>query len=245
MTSMPTKRVPVVLAGLLALFTSTCVQASSFTVSPTRIPLSAKHRAVTVRLLNLGDEPLTLQAHVVAWTTNENRDLYQDNDDVVLNPPIVTLEPQKPQLMRLGLRRPYVEGAEFAYRLNCARGTPSSQARGRGLKNDIAHHGTDLCRTARRSPQAVGLEGGACPRRRLKITATNNGNVHVQIRHLDLFPETSLAAPSRLTVLDYLLPGQTHAWIFEDAKFRAVQNLALTVVTDAESFRVSLVPTSR
>ena len=117
MTSTHTKRVPPVLLGLLALFAGTCVQASSFTVSPTRIPLSAKHQAVTVRLLNLGDEPLTLQAHVVAWTLSENQDSYRDSDDVLINPPIVTLEPHKPQLIRLGLRRPFVEGDEIAYRL--------------------------------------------------------------------------------------------------------------------------------
>ena len=245
MTSMPTKRVPVVLAGLLALFTSTCVQASSFTVSPTRIPLSAKHRAVTVRLLNLGDEPLTLQAHVVAWTTNENRDLYQDNDDVVLNPPIVTLEPQKPQLMRLGLRRPYVEGAEFAYRLIVEEVPPAPKPGVVGLRTILRITVPIFVEPPGGARKQLDWKAELVPGVGMKITATNNGNVHVQIRHLDLFPETSLAAPSRLTVLDYLLPGQTHAWIFEDAKFRAVQNLALTVVTDAESFRVSLVPTSR
>ena len=245
MTSMHTKRVSPVLLGLLALFAGTCVQASSFTVSPTRIPLSAKHQAVTVRLLNLGDEPLTLQAHVVAWTLSENQDSYRDSDDVLINPPIVTLEPQKPQLMRLGLRRPYVEGDEIAYRLIVEEVPPAPKPGVMGLRTILRITIPIFVEPPGGARKQVDWKAEHIPGGAMKITATNNGNVHVQIKRLDLSPEASSDAPARQAVLDYLLPGQTRAWIFEDAQLRAAQKLALTVATDAESFRVSLVPTSR
>ena len=244
MTSTRTKRVLVALVGLLVLFAGACVHASSLTVSPTRIPLSGKHRAVTVRLLNLGNEPLTVQAHVVAWTLSENRDAYRDSDDVLLNPPIVTLEPQKPQLIRLGLRRPYLEGGEIAYRLIVEEVPPAPKPGVMGLRTILRITIPIFVAPPGGERKQLDLNAERMPGG-MKITATNNGNAHVQIRRLDLSPEASSDAPARQKVLDYLLPGQTRAWIFEEAQIRAAQKLALTVVTDAESFSVSLVPANR
>ena len=211
-------------------------------MSPTRIPLSSKHQAVTVRLLNNGDGPVTVQARVVTWTLNENKDVYQDSDDVLLNPPIFTLEPGKPQLMRLGLRRPRAEKNEIAYRLLVEEVPPPPKP------------GISL-RTILRISIPIFVEPQGAVRKEMdwraevtpagmKIAVTNNGNVHVQIKHLDVLPEGSPAAASK-TVLDYLLPGQTREWLFGEQQICGAQKLSLNAVTDEGNFGASLVPASQ
>lgn len=213
-------RDPMVRGGLSGRLEGTCVFASSFSVSPTRIPLSGKNSAVTVRLLNNGDEPVTVQAHIVAWTLSENKLVYHDSDDVLLNPPIFTLEPDQAQLMQLGLRRPRAEGNEIAYRLIVDEVPPPPKP------------GLSLRRLSRISvPIFVEPQGGArnqvdwkaelVPGGGMKITATNKGNVHVQIKRLDLLPEGSTDAPSSKKMLDYLFPGMTGEWVFEEEKIWA------------------------
>ena len=247
MTSTFANRVLLVLGTLIGLFAGNCVYATSFTVAPTRIPLSDKQRAITVRLLNTGDDPVTVQARVIAWTLSENKDAYHDSDDVLLNPPIFNLEPGKPQLMRLGLRHPVAQATEIAYRL-IVEEVPPPPKKGEVVLRTILRISIPIFVApqgdARKQVdwKAEAISGGG-----IKITATNNGNLHLQIKKLDLMPEGSSGAPSTKKMLDYLLPGQTREWIFEEAELQTAVKLSLTALTDAGNFSASLSldPTSR
>jgi fimbrial chaperone protein len=244
MTSNCAIRVRTVIVGLISIVGATLLHASSFTISPTRIPLSEKQRAITVRLLNTGDDPVTVQAHVVAWSLSANKDTYQDSDDVLLNPPIFNLTPGKPQLMRLGLRHVSAGESEIAYRLIVEEVPPAPR------------HGEIILRTVLRISVPIFVEPRGEAKKQvdwkaeafpggIKLTATNNGKSHVQVKRLDLLPDGSSKPPSSKKVLDYLLPGQTREWTFEDEQFNAVQKLSLTAVTDAGNLSASLEPTTR
>ncbi len=244
MSNTSAKRLLTVLGALIPLLGGVLASASSFTVSPTRIPLSTKHQAVVVRLLNTGDDPVTVQAHVVAWTLSENKDVYHDSDDVLLNPPIFNLQPDKPQLMRLGLRHPRTETTEIAYRLIVEEVPPPPK------------HGEITLRTILRISIPIFVEPQGGTRKQvewkaeitaggIKLSATNNGNVHVQVKNLALLPEGSSDPPSTKKMFEYLLPGQTREWIFEEQPLSAAQKLSLTAITDTGNFSASLALTSR
>ena len=151
---------------------------------------------------------------------------------MLLNPPIVTLEPRKPQLMRLGLRHLSAEGDEIAYRLIVEEVPPAPKP------------GEIALRTILRISVPIFVEPTGGTQKQLdwraeevpggiKITATNNGNSHVQVKHLDLSPEE---APNRRQsrkcwIISYRAKRAT--WTFEDEQFQAGQKLPLAVVTDA------------
>ena len=243
MKSSHTKRVLSVVGGLISLLASTCLYASSFSVTPTRISLSGKHKAVVVRLLNTGDDPITVQARVVSWKFSGSKDVYQDSDDVLLNPPIFTLAPDKPQLMRLGLRRPQSEANEIAYRLIMEEVPPPPKP-GISLRTILRISVPIFVEQQGAAHKQMDWKAEVIPTG-VKITATNNGNVHVQVKNLSLLPEGSSAALATKTVLDYLLPGQRHEWIFEEPQIRETQKLSLTAVTDEGNFSAPLVPTAQ
>jgi fimbrial chaperone protein len=196
-----------------------------------------------VRLLNTGDDPVTVQARVVSWSLKDNKDVYQESDEVLLNPPIFTLQPDRPQLMRLGLRHPRADGNEIAYRL-LVEEVPAPPKPGLSLRTVLRISIPIFVEQQGAAKKQVDWKAEATPVG-VRITAVNNGNVHVQIKHLDLLPEGSTATPSSKIVLDYLLPGQSHEWVFEEAQIRSARKLSLTAGTDEGNFSASLVPTTQ
>ena len=243
MTNSNSHRVLGIVTGLLCLLTGVCAHASSFSVSPTRILLSRKHQGITVRLLNTGDDLVTVQVRVVTWSLKDNQDVYENTDEVLLNPPIFTLQPDQPQLMRLGLRHPRAEMNEIAYRL-LVEEVPPPPKPGISLRTVLRISIPIFVEQQGTAKKQVNWKAEATPVG-VKITATNNGNVHVEVKHLDLLPEGSTVTPSSKIVLDYLLPGQSHEWVFEDPQIRSAQKFSLTAVTDEGNFNASLVATTQ
>ncbi len=70
-----------------------------------------------MQIENLSDEPVTIQAHVVTWSYQGAHDQYADTDEVMLNPPIFSLDSHQKQFIRLGLRRKNDSTIERTYRL--------------------------------------------------------------------------------------------------------------------------------
>src|SRR3954466_13387600 len=88
--------------GLLAVTAAHCACAGVFSVTPVRIYMAPKDRAVAVTITNEANEPVVLQADVYEWKQTQNGD---DNlvpsEDLILAPPIIKLEAKAKQVVRL------------------------------------------------------------------------------------------------------------------------------------------------
>jgi fimbrial chaperone protein len=106
------------LAALL-LFTGTwSAWAGAFSVTPVRIFMGLRDRAVAVTLVNEGDSTLTLQAELVQWRQDpQGQDRLEPTDDLVLSPPIIELAPQSRQVVRLARLSPPDLERQQTYRL--------------------------------------------------------------------------------------------------------------------------------
>jgi fimbrial chaperone protein len=96
------------LRGTAALFTAACLSAPAwaglFTVTPVRIFMSPRDRAVAVTITNDGDEELVMQADVFAWAQKPNgEDDLTLSEDLILSPPILKLPPKGRQVVRLAM----------------------------------------------------------------------------------------------------------------------------------------------
>lgn len=110
----------VFLVGTVALGTlfSAPMHAGVFSVSPVRIYMAAKDRAVAVTVNNEGDEPIVMQADVFTWKQKPGgEDVLTLTEDVILSPPIVKLAARSRQVLRLAMliQRPTTE--QVTYRL--------------------------------------------------------------------------------------------------------------------------------
>ena len=107
----------ITLAVLIALVPSVA-QAGVFSISPVRIYMVAKDRAVAVTVNNEGDEPIVLQADMYTWKQKPGgEDLLTLTEDLILAPPIVKLAPRSRQVLRLATLSARPTNEQLTYRL--------------------------------------------------------------------------------------------------------------------------------
>jgi fimbrial chaperone protein len=77
--------------------------AASFEVSPVRIDLSARTRAAELRLTNMSAEEVSVQVDVRKWSQDfDGAEQLFDTNAVLAVPPLVTIPPGEPQIVRIG-----------------------------------------------------------------------------------------------------------------------------------------------
>lgn len=194
--------------------------AASLSINPVRITLDSSRSIGALHLSNRGDEPVVMQAAVRDWTIENGEDRYIETDALIVTPPVFTIDPNKKQVVRVGLRRPVPSDTEQAFRvfLEQAPATPASYRQSDqpptgiqvtlriGIPVFIAPIGP-VRRDVKWSVRRLDDE-------RLQIEAVNRGNVHVQVQRLAL-----LGAEGQPLVqnkdLTYILPGSKRHWILE------------------------------
>jgi fimbrial chaperone protein len=122
------------LAGLLPAM----AEAGVFSVTPVRIYMAPKDRAVAVTVTNEGDEELVMQADVYSWKQKPGgEDELALTEDLILAPPIIKLAPRSRQVLRLALLRPRPAAEQLTYRL-IVREVPEAKPAEKQLQLQIA-----------------------------------------------------------------------------------------------------------
>ena len=107
----------VVFAALTTLF-PLAAKAGVFSVTPVRIYMATKDRAIAVTVSNEGDEPIVMQAEVFSWKQKPSgEDLLTATEDVILSPPIVKLAARSRQVLRLAMLGARPSTDQVTYRL--------------------------------------------------------------------------------------------------------------------------------
>lgn len=108
----------VVVPGLLALVLATPVYAGMFSVTPVRIFMSAKDKAVALTITNESEEDLVMQADVYAWKQKpDGEDDLVLTEDMLVSPPIIKAPAKSHQVVRLARLIPAQPGQQMTYRL--------------------------------------------------------------------------------------------------------------------------------
>ncbi|MEP6789971.1 MAG: fimbria/pilus periplasmic chaperone [Ramlibacter sp.] len=187
-------------------------QAAEFSVTPVRIFMTAKDRAVAVTVANEGDEEVVMQADLYTWKQKPGgEDDLTLTEDMILSPPILKLAPKTRQVVRLARlsARPVAE--QLTYRM-IVREIPEARPPSKELKLQIALAFSlpvfitppgarrDLkCVTQRSAPDAV------------NAVCENRGNAYAQPREFTLLAESG----DKLATRDsggYILPDITRSF---------------------------------
>jgi fimbrial chaperone protein len=92
--------------------------AGVFSVTPVRIYMTPRDRAVAVTITNEGDDPIVLQADVYTWIQKtDGTDELTPSEDLILAPPILKLGPKVRQVVRLARLRPPDASRQLTYRM--------------------------------------------------------------------------------------------------------------------------------
>lgn len=67
------------------------VFAASLRISPTTIEFQAEQNSQTLSILNQSSEVTTVQARIFKWTQEQGRDVLTPSNDIVVSPPVISL----------------------------------------------------------------------------------------------------------------------------------------------------------
>ncbi len=92
--------------------------AGQFSVTPVRIFMATKDRAVAVTITNEGDEQLVMQADLYLWKQKpDGQDDLTLTEDMFLSPPIIKLAPRARQVVRLARMKAASTNEQLTYRM--------------------------------------------------------------------------------------------------------------------------------
>ena len=128
-------------AGALALLSASLCSytlAAEFSVTPVRIFMAAKDRAVAITVTNEGNEEVVMQADLYSWKQKPGgEDELILTEDMILSPPILKLPPKSRQVVRLARLFAQPAGKQLSFRM-IVREIPDARPASKELTLQIA-----------------------------------------------------------------------------------------------------------
>ena len=177
--------------------------AGAFSVSPVRIYMLPRERAVAVTVVNEGDTEVVLQADLNAWSQKpDGTDELSPTDDMILSPPIIKLAPNSSQVVRLALLKPADVSRQLIYRM-IMREVPEAVARiDRTVQLPVA---LALSMPVFITPPPAKRIMDCVTAPNLSVKCINTGTAYAQVREILLKRGTVTLA--RFEGGTYILPG--------------------------------------
>lgn len=101
----------------LVFFNFAAYGTASLQVSPIRLEIQPEQKSTSLEIINYSEKPLSLHLSAVTWKKPFGKDVLEPTKDVIVSPPIVTLEPQEKQIIRIAVRVPPDAKRGRSYRL--------------------------------------------------------------------------------------------------------------------------------
>lgn len=227
---------------LASLCLSSPATAGVFTVTPVRIYMSPKDRAVAVTITNDGDSEVVLQADLHTWTQKpDGTDQLALTEDLILSPPIIKLAPKARQVVRLARLVPPDAGRQMTYRF-ILREVPEATAQKNNIQVPIALAlSMPVFITPRGAKRGVACDIAGVEQTSIGVRCANRGTAYAQIREIELLRGAQKIA--RYEGGAYILPGasKTIAVGAESAPAAgAVRMLVTFDDTQVQEFQLSL-----
>jgi len=226
----------------LLMAASATALAGLFSVTPVRIFMTPRDRAVAITLTNEGDADVALQADIHAWTqSSQGEDQLALTEDMILSPPIIKLAPRARQVVRLALLRAPDASRQLTYRLIVREVPEATLPKDNTMEVPIAlalsmpvfitppaaRHGVN-CEVLRSGPG-------------LQALCSNSGTAYAQVREISLKRNDAVVA--RFQGGQYLLPGTRRPMALTAEQPVAAGDAQMTVVFDdgkSQAFNVRL-----
>jgi fimbrial chaperone protein len=238
-------RLALLAVAFASALTAMPVLAGSFSVTPVRIYMTPRDRAVAITITNEGDSPVALQADLNTWSQRpDGTDELVLTEDMILSPPIIKLGPKARQVVRLALLKPADASRQLTYRLIVREVPEATAPKGNTIEVPIA---LALSMPVFITPPPAkremdcqaGREGAA-----LAVTCANSGSAYAQIREILVLRGDASSAPlARFEGGAYILPGARKSIGITAAQPIAAGEATLKVTFDDgkdQSFNVRL-----
>lgn len=219
-----------VLAALTAI-APPWAQAGVFSVTPVRIFMTPRDRAVAITVNNEGDEDLVMQADVFLWKQKPGgEDELTLTEDLILAPPIMKLAPRSRQVLRLAMLRPRPGQEQLTYRL-VVREVPEAKPADKQVQLQIAlAFSLPVFITPPTAKRALSCSVSRTAADVVRAACENNGRAYAQPREFVLTGAAGETLASRDTG-GYILPGVNRSFDIKRSEGRIPAGKAKLAVT--------------
>jgi fimbrial chaperone protein len=224
--------------------------AGEFSVNPIRVDLGPTAKSAVITVTNEGNEKLNFQIQGMEWSQNAaGKDEYRDTRELIFFPKIMSVEPGREGVIRIGLRAQAV-AAEKTYRLFIEEMPgiqKEPQTSGAQIKF-LIRFGVPVFAAPGRPADGLAVDGFELKNGVIALFATNMGNRHQVVKGIHLKGMDSAGkAIYGLDIADrYLLAGTRKSYTATVAaeQCRQITVLDLEIKTDklSETRRLDVTP---
>jgi fimbrial chaperone protein len=206
--------------------------AGAFRVAPVRIDLSIRHPHSTLEVSNLGDQRVTLQVGTFVWQVDQGADRLQDTDDILVNPPIFTLDPGSRQLLRLGLREWMPGDTEKPYRIILEEVPPTRLEALHGIQTLLRISIPLFVQPAAGVHPQLVWSANRSTDGSLVLSVENVGKQHTRVRRFSVSAEGHPEPDFVMPTPTYLLPGTKRLWTINGTRIAGASELDVQAQTE-------------
>jgi fimbrial chaperone protein len=217
-------------------------QAAGWNIDPLRIDLSPKQKTAAMTITNASNKSTTIQIQPIAWSQVDGKDVYLPTRELLVTPPIVTIPAQSSQIIRMALRIPADKSEELTYRINLQEISPSISENVTAVEVAMRVSVPVFIQpqTGKAEPKLTWKVSSA-PDSMIKIELHNEGNAHVKITDFTLLSVGAEHSVVNDTGANYILSGQSHAWILKPSGSETIAGEPLHLKAYTDSVNVDTV----
>lgn len=184
--------------------------AGVFSVTPVRIYMTPRDRAVAITITNEGNTALVLQADLNAWSQKpDGTDEQIPTDDMILSPPIIKLAPNARQVVRLALLKPADASRQLIYRMILREVPEALASRDKTIQVPIALAlSMPVFITPAPAKRDMSCQADRAGEQSLNVSCTNSGTAYAQVR--EILVKRGAQTLARFQGGTYILPGARH-----------------------------------
>jgi len=207
------------------------VEASALGIQPLRLFLKQDQKTGVFIINNPQNESTLFELKIFKWSQKNGKDILQPAADMIVNPPIVKLNSNQSQILRVGFRKVWQPlNEEASYRLILSQIPMGSDKKIMGVKTLLRISLPIFVTPAVKAPAynfQLKKQG-----KYLSVKMINRGNMHVLVSELRLYANGKKIADQK--AFNYLLPRQSKIWHFDLSKIQSIKPSSLVVKTDSD-----------
>jgi fimbrial chaperone protein len=165
--------------------------------------------AAVVNLGNQGNRQISFQIRAYAWRQTATDDPLSPTEELIVSPPLGTMEPGATQVARVVLRRA-PQAREAAYRILIDELPPPAEAGNVrvAIRLSIPVFAAPPDRVAAHVTWRVTVQGGQA-----RLAATNDGTRHLTVRNIALHTPDGRSLSVEGKLPPHILPGGARQWL--------------------------------
>jgi fimbrial chaperone protein len=186
--------------------------ALAVTISPIHLNLSVREPVISFKVTNNSAKAITYQINTLSWRQVDGKDTYNETSDLIVSPPIVSIEPNSTQTFRVGLLKESSHIIEEAYRVVLEDITlylPDNS--NNGLRFIFNHNLPLFYAPVKRVDSVIWSTCGSPAKGKSCLLFENKGNRHVKLAN---FIAVSSTNEEPLHKAKTVLAGSTGKWIY-------------------------------